>query len=194
MLPTIVAAVELLVVVAFALTAVLLKTIDERGFLASTFVGFSILFGGGLSWFVIVAVFFTLGVAFTLYKYGFKRALGGAQEKGGTRSWPSILANGGVSSVIALLNLTGPTLALAALFLGAISSAAADTVATEVGLLSHSKPRLITNLTKTVAPGTSGGVTLLGVLGAVFASLVIGSMAYFLGPMSMRLAVVPVCV
>ena len=194
MLTIIFAAVEFFIVVAFALAAVILKAIDERGFLASMVVGFSIIYGGGLSWFIIVAIFFTLGVAFTLYKYGYKRRLGSAQEKGGARSWPNILANGGIASAIALLNFTGLTVELSVLFLGAISTSAADTVATELGLLSHKKPRLITNLARTVTPGTSGGITLLGILGAVFASLVIGSMAFFLGLMPTQLEVVPICV
>ncbi len=194
MLAIITTTVEFFIVIAFALAAVLLNTIDGRGFLASTAVGFLIIYGGGFSWFAIVAVFFTLGVVFTLYKYGYKRRLGSAQEKGGARSWPNIIANGGIASAIALLNFIRPSIDLSVLFLGAISTSAADTVATEVGLLSHSKPRLITNLTRTVTPGTSGGVTLLGILGAVFASLVIGSMAFFLGLMSMHLVVVPLCV
>ena len=194
MLAIISATIEFSIVVAFALTAVLLNTIDGRGFLACTVVGFSIIYGGGLSWFVIVAVFFTLGVVFTLYKYGYKKRLGSAQEKGGTRSWPNILANGGIASAIALRNFINPSVGLSALFLGAISTSAADTVATELGLLSHKKPRLVTNLARTVAPGTSGGVTLLGVLGAVFASLVIGSMAFLLGLMPTQLEVVPICV
>ncbi len=185
---------EFFVVVAFALAAVLLKTIDGRGFLASAVVGFSIIYGGGPSWFVIVAVFFALGVVFTLYKYGYKRNLGTAQEKGGARNWPNILANGGVASAIALFNFFGPTLALSVLFVGAISTSAADTVATELGLLSHGKPRLFTNPAKAVLPGTSGGVTPLGVLGAIFASLIIGSMAFFLSVGPGQLTVVPICV
>jgi uncharacterized protein (TIGR00297 family) len=188
------ATVEFTVVIAFALAAVLLNTIDRRGFLASAAVGLSIVFGGGLSWFVIVAVFFALGVVFTLYKYGYKRKLGSAQEKGGERSWPNILANGGVASAIALLNLAGSTPTLSVLFLGAISASAADTVATELGLLSHKRPRLITNISKIVMPGTSGGVTMLGILGEVFASLVIGSMAFYLGLLPRGLNIVPICV
>jgi uncharacterized protein (TIGR00297 family) len=192
MLTVVLATADFFIVIAFALAAVLLKTIDGRGFLASVVVGLSMMFGGGFSWFIMVAVFFALGVIFTLYKYGYKRELGSAQEKEGTRSWPNILANGGFASAIALLNLVGPSLTLSTLFLGAISTSAADTVATELGLLSHSKPRLITNLAEIVTPGTSGGVTPLGLLGAVFASLVIGSMALLLkvGPTQIRLVLV----
>ena len=194
MLDAVIPAAEFFIVVAFALAAVLLKTINGRGFLASVVVGLSIVFGGGPSWFVIVAVFFALGVAFTLYAYGYIRDMGTAQEKGGVRSWPNIMANGGVASVVALVNILKPELALSALFLGAISTSAADTVATELGLLSRGKPRLITSPKKVVPPGTSGGVTPLGVMGALFASLVIGSMALFLGVGQGSMTVVLVCV
>ncbi|MDV3293707.1 MAG: DUF92 domain-containing protein [Nitrososphaerales archaeon] len=171
----------LFLVVAFALAAIFLKALDGRGFLASVAVGFSIVLGGGLQWFAIVAVFFTLGVAFTWYKYEYKKKLGGAQEKGGARNWPNILANGGLASIFAVGGYFSPGLASAVLFLGSLSTAAADTVATELGLLSKGQPRLITNPRKAVPPGTSGGVSLLGFGGAVLASLVIGVMAFFLG-------------
>ncbi len=184
---------EFFVVIAVTLAAVLLSTIDARGFLASAAVGFAVMYGGGLHWFIIVAVFFILGVAFTLYKYGYKRQIGGAQGKGGARNWPHILANGGLASVAALWNLLAPNGALAAVFLGAISASAADTVATELGLLSHSRPRLVTHPSKEVEPGTSGGVTRLGFVGAAFAALVIGFLAVLLGILPDPYLIVPLC-
>jgi len=184
---------EFFVVVAVALAAVLLNTIDARGFLASAAVGFAVIYGGGFQWFFIVAVFFILGVAFTLYKYGYKRKIGGAQGKGGARNWPHILANGGLASIAAVWNLFSPDSALAAVFLGAISASAADTVATELGLLSRSRPRLITHPAKVVEPGTSGGVTGLGFLGAAFAALVIGILAVTLDILPDPYLIVPLC-
>jgi len=191
---TLVAAVaEFFVVVAVALAAVLLKTIDGRGFLASALVGFAIIYGGGVPWFLLVAVFFILGVTFTLYEYGYKKKLGGAQEKGGARNWPNILANGGAGSVISIFNFFSPSATFAVLFLGAISASAADTAATELGLLSKRQPRLITNPSKVVRPGTSGGVSTLGFAGAILASGVIGVMGFFFGILGSWPLTVSIC-
>jgi uncharacterized membrane protein len=56
----------------------------------------------------------------------------------------------------------------------------ADTISTEVGLLSKTDPRLITHLGRHVPAGTSGGVTILGELGAVTGAAIIGGPAWLL--------------
>ncbi len=188
-----VALIDLAVVVAFALSAIFLRAVDGRGFLASFAVGYSILVGGGPGWFAIVAVFFTLGVSFTFYQYGYKKKLGGAQEKGGARNWPNILANGGLASLFAVGEYFHAGPLLPALFLGSISTSAADTVATELGLLHRGEPRLITNPNRSVPPGTSGGVTSLGFMGALLASVVIGVMALLLHVFPVGPIVIFVC-
>ncbi|MGH9917784.1 MAG: DUF92 domain-containing protein, partial [Nitrososphaerales archaeon] len=144
--------VDLAVVVAFALIAIAAGAIDRRGFLASLAVGYPIILGGGWRWFVIVVTFFVLGVAFTWYRYEYKKSIGSAQEKGGTRNWPNILANGGIASLLGLGELLGGGAVFSVLFVGAVSAAASDTVATELGLLNRSQPRLITHLGRSVSP------------------------------------------
>jgi uncharacterized protein (TIGR00297 family) len=187
-------AVYLLLVVAFALAALILRAIDRKGFLASVAVGAALVFGGGLPWLMTVAVFFIMGVGFTWYKYGYKKKLGSAQEKGGARSWPNILANGGLAAAFAVCQFFSPNRAFAVMFLGSISAAAADTAATELGLLSRGSPRLITRPLRRVPPGTSGGVSTLGFVGALLASLVIGAMALVLGVAGYGAGAVAFCV
>ncbi|MEK6957944.1 MAG: DUF92 domain-containing protein [archaeon] len=59
-----------------------------------------------------------------------------------------------------------------AAFFGAVSAALADTVSSEIGMLSRKKPVLITSL-REVEMGTNGGITVLGIVaGAVAASFI----------------------
>ena len=173
--------IDLAIVVAFALIAIAASAIDRRGFLASLAIGYPILLGGGWKWFVIVATFFVVGVAFTWYRYEYKKSMGSAQEKGGTRNVPNILANGGIAALLGLGEFLGGGLVFSVLFIGAVSAAASDTVATELGLLNKSPPRLITDPRMAVSPGTSGGVSPMGFAGTLLASALIGVVAALLG-------------
>jgi uncharacterized membrane protein len=67
-----------------------------------------------------------------------------------------------------------------AAFLGALATHTGDTLATEIGLLNPTPPRLITKPWKRVPPGTSGGVSLMGNLATFLGSLLIGGIAALL--------------
>jgi uncharacterized protein (TIGR00297 family) len=61
-------------------------------------------------------------------------------------------------------------------FVGSVATANGDTLASEIGQTSRSKPRMITTLKETDA-GVDGGVTPLGEMAALAGSAVIGLLA-----------------
>jgi uncharacterized protein (TIGR00297 family) len=99
-----------------------------------------------------------------------------AQAKGGRRDVWQVLANGGVAA----LSIAPGRHWAGAACVGALGAAAADTWATELGLLSNRQPRLITTLRPVVA-GTSGGVTPEGLAASVGGALLVGSTWTILG-------------
>ena len=151
-----------LFILALAFLAYKSKAIDFLGAAAGVVVTFITFVGGGVRWLMIMVAFFVTSSVLTRFHYNYKQKLGSAQEKGGTRSWPNTLANGSISAAIAFAEYFSHQDLLVIAFLTSVAAAMSDTIATEIGLLSPSKPRLISNLSRTVEPGTSGGVTPLG--------------------------------
>lgn len=62
------------------------------------------------------------------------------------------------------------------------AAVAADTFSSELGILSKSKPRLITAPWRVVPPGTNGGVTLAGLNAGLLGSFIIASTSTLLIP------------
>ncbi|MFW9831652.1 MAG: DUF92 domain-containing protein, partial [Candidatus Thorarchaeota archaeon] len=158
------------------------------------------------TWFLIFLSFFLITALFTHYKYQRKRALGAAQDKKGARAWSNVLANGILPFLFVIFGfilislgrgwdaygqtevgfwpfvIPFPVIGVTfAAFLGALATHTADTLATEIGLLNPTPPRLITKPWKRVPAGTSGGVSLLGELATLFGCLLIGGTAALLG-------------
>jgi uncharacterized protein (TIGR00297 family) len=147
-------------------------SLTPGGWLGAIVVGTSTAGWGGWTWGVLVVAFFVSSSALSRWRHGDKaRVADDKFAKGDRRDMAQTLANGGATAALALFYAVDPQSLLFAAGLGALATVTADTWATELGTLSSTPPRLITTGHR-VAPGTSGGVTLLGVVAAISAALI----------------------
>ncbi len=149
------------------------RLLTADGATAAFAAGFIIGGLGSLSWLVILIIFTLLGFAVTRYKIRLKMKRKLQEGKRGERTYRNVLANGLVPAIIAIVYwLSGspddPLFHI--VFLSSLSTAAADTIASELGIL-DSRVWLITSFEK-VEPGTNGGISILGTIWAAAASLV----------------------
>lgn len=150
--------------VAIGLAGWLAQALSTSGMIAAILTG-TIIFGlGGLPWAALMLTFFISSSLLSRLFAKRKQALAEKFDKGAKRDWGQVFANGAVGAFLAVVALlvpgeNWPWLAYA----GAMAAVNADTWATELGVLSRSQPRLITN-GQPVPVGTSGGITLLGTL------------------------------
>jgi uncharacterized protein (TIGR00297 family) len=182
--------ISLAIVIAFVFGyfAYRLKTADLSGLFSAALIGVVLLVFTNVYWFLVMLTFFIVGSVCTRYRFEYKEKLGVEQTHGGARGYRNVFANGGVSAAAALLyGVTGNPL-FAAMFVGSVATAAADTVASEIGVTGGS-PYMITTL-KRVAPGTNGGITLTGEMTALAASVVISLTAFALGVIDLPVAVI----
>ncbi|MHA1135546.1 MAG: DUF92 domain-containing protein [Candidatus Thorarchaeota archaeon] len=161
--------------------------VDISGLFAAFVVGFTIWYTGGPASFVIILFFFMSAGLATKYKYKTKVKKNVAQEGKGKRSWVNVFGSGiipmmfsmamYIAAMVPVLAVAGWPFFLFGGYVGSVATTSADTLASEVGVFSKSKPRLITNLRRKVPGGTIGAVSLLGEGVAVFAGLLIGVIA-----------------
>lgn len=154
--------------------------LTRSGSLAAALLGGLIYGLGGLRWAALLLVFFITSSGLS-HTFGRRKAsLAEKFSKGSTRDWAQVAANGGLGVLLVVGHAFWPEqdwIWLA--YAGVLAAVNADTWATELGVLSQTPPRLITN-GKVVARGTSGGVSLLGTLAALGGALVIGLAAGWL--------------
>ncbi|NTV63640.1 MAG: DUF92 domain-containing protein [Oscillochloris sp.] len=139
------------------------KSLDISGWLGAVVVGTLTLGFGGWAWGLTLIIFFITSSILSHYKEKIKERRAAEKfSKGGRRDFAQTMANGGLSALCAVAYaFSGRPLALLAAFAGLMATVNADTWATELGVLSPHKPRLITT-GRPVEPGTSGGITLFG--------------------------------
>jgi Raf kinase inhibitor-like YbhB/YbcL family protein/uncharacterized protein (TIGR00297 family) len=167
----------ILLAVVISAAAYRARALSRSGALAATLLG-TVIFGlGGLEWAVLLLGFF---ISSSVLSALFSRRKAGLNEKfskGSRRDAGQVLANGGIAGLLVLFHLALPSSVWAWLvFAGSLAAVNADTWATELGVLSQSQPRLISN-GRPVERGTSGGVTLLGSLWALTGAALIAVLA-----------------
>lgn len=163
-------------VIALVLCAVLsalswkLGLLTADGSLASFAVGMVLGLFGGIGWLLLLVLFAFIGFLVTRYKMDLKIKKGVQEGKKGERNYRNVIANGAVPMAIAVLTfLVGWEGELAALvYMSAVCVAAADTTASELGVLSD-RTYMITTF-KRVPTGVDGGVSLYGTGWAIAAS------------------------
>lgn len=169
------------ILIVLTLLAYKLRFLDASGAVSASVVGLLIYYGGGLGWFITLVFFFVVSSLLTKYRHDEKRSMGIVQEKYGARGWTNVLANGGFASFFAIIELVYGGDFYTAAYLGTISTAFADTLGTEIGLLSKSEPRSIMPPFRRLVRGQSGAVSSLGLLAGFLGSLSCGVLAAFLG-------------
>ncbi|HVF26005.1 MAG TPA: DUF92 domain-containing protein [Anaerolineales bacterium] len=155
-------------------------SLNKSGTFAATLMG-TIIFGiGGWQWSILLVTFFLtssgLSRAFKHRKLGLNEKF----SKGNARDAGQVFGNGGVATIFVLLNALYPEFTFSWVgFAASLAAVNADTWATEVGVLNPTPPRIITNIRTRVEKGTSGGVSLFGILASLLGSAIIALLAAF---------------
>lgn len=150
------------------------KALDIFGSLVMIIMGVVIIFSAGANWLFLIILFLVISLLATRYSKKYKRSLGQFE---GRRTSKNVISNGVVACFMAAFG--GYYLPLVGGFIGAIATATADTLGSEIGVLDP-HPRLITTFQK-VDPGTNGAVSVLGTVTGIVGAAIIGIAAYFLG-------------
>src|SRR5581483_862317 len=156
-------------------------SLTPSGVRGAVITGTAIFGFGGFVPSLLLVMFFVSSSLFSHYKARVKEQFSEKFQKGSRRDLGQALANGGWAALVALFigaaqwNQWGARVQMlaAAAFVGAIATVTADTWATEIGVLSKSLPRMITN-GRVVPAGTSGGITRLGTFVAFCGAAFIG--------------------
>ena len=163
---------------ALALVGYAKRSLDASGAIAAVGVGFGSIYADARFGAALAAFFFTSSAA-TRIGSEVKMRVDEHFRVGGGRNWVQVIANGGVPTLVALAYAMGTfdaatSGALASAYLGYYACCAGDTWASELGVLSTAKPRLITDWSREVDAGTNGGVTLVGWLASAGGGAAVG--------------------
>ncbi|WP_134682683.1 DUF92 domain-containing protein [Brevibacillus migulae] len=155
------------------------RSLSGSGFLAAVMLGTVMYALGSAVWFGSLIAFFVSSTLWSKWKKHAKEEAESGYEKTGRRDAGQVFANGGLGLLLCVGNWAFPHPLWWYAFLGVMAAVTADTWATEIGGLSRTPPRSI-KTGKRVPPGTSGGVSSIGMAASLAGGLFIGAIAWML--------------
>ena len=154
------------------------KLLNLSGAIATFFLAWIIFSFGQVKWTIPILTFFILSSLLSKFRKKINLKVDPYFPKSDERDHVQVLANGGFPGILVLINqLHGSELFYIA-YVSAIAAVCSDTWATEIGTMFNTKTFNIINFHQ-VEQGISGGVSLIGFMGAA------------LGAMSISVSVTP---
>jgi uncharacterized protein (TIGR00297 family) len=161
-----------------ALFSIKLKLLTLKG-AAVTFVFAVIIFYfGEVKWTLPMVTFFILSSFLSKIKKSINPQIDGYFTKSDTRDHYQVLANGGFPLVIMVMYQFSNSELYYTVYVSAISAVCSDTWATEIGTMFKSNTRDILSFSQ-VDQGVSGGVSAIGLMGAVLGASIISLSAVY---------------
>lgn len=157
-----------LVITVVGVIALRAKLLDRLGGVSAVLVGYLTYIGIGRVGMSALMTFFLVAGVLSRYKASYKRSITKERSVERTRGWRNVWGNGLVPVALAVLSIVDEanrdlyTVA----YIGSISAAFADTLATEIGLLYRGPTRSIIGL-REVEAGMPGGITPYGIAGSI---------------------------
>lgn len=156
------------------------RLLTVSGSMAAFVMGWLVFSLGGWTFSIPILFFFVSSSLLSRVGGLQKSRLSTYSHQSSQRDFRQVLANGLIPTLVLLGWCKFQQPRWAFLFLTSVASATADTWATEIGVLSKAKPRSVVSFKK-VPTGSSGGVTLLGVIAAIsgaFAVALVGRIMF----------------
>jgi uncharacterized protein (TIGR00297 family) len=152
----------------------LIGGLTPAGAVAAAIVGTLAMGGGGIAAAALLLLFFFSSSALSRIGGERKRSAQSFFAKQARRDPGQVMANGALAACLSVLYGFGANEVWFAGLSGALAAVTADTWATELGVLAHRRPRLITT-GEPVEAGSSGGVSVLGTASAAAGALLIAA-------------------
>jgi uncharacterized protein (TIGR00297 family) len=146
---------------------------------ASTFILAFFIYGfGGLKWTIPIFTFFMLSSILSKIPKKKNNFVEERFDKSGQRDASQVIANGAVGLVLILLNSFFHNELFYTLYVIYMAAMCADTWGTEIGTYFNYKTYSVLTF-KEVAIGVSGGVSVLGTLGAISGAFIVSISSYY---------------